>query len=396
MDRVNALRFVFPIDGDVLTRFDGKVTDCGLVAEVSVLAESGQNVSINGVNAVFHQGVYSAPVCLEIGQNCIRVQTGSGLRQEAIVYYAEEPVGKYRLSVDDVIWCLRDLTKGAYHYHSIFDHQFFRIFYHLHEKYGAKTHMNLYYETNPSERDYFNLSMMTDKYRDEFIQNSDWLRLSFHARADQPPRPYVDADACQITEDIRVIHREIIRFAGEETLNHKELTIHFAECSREGIDAVAKQGICAIPGIFELPEEERQMPHDLNYYLALAQKAERLSHQKAGNGLNQLIEKHVATRCLWKDHQNGIVHFRYCSVMNKGSCSSLTLDLDAQFEHPGQRAFLELCIHEQYFYDDYLNYLPDYQQRVETVVRWAHEHGYKSVFLSQVLDELTNKNSAVG
>jgi len=60
----------------------------------------------------------------------------------------------------------------------------------MHRKYGTKIHHNLYYQTAG-----FNLSQMPAKFRAEWQQNADWLRLTFHARANEPDRPYVHSSA---------------------------------------------------------------------------------------------------------------------------------------------------------------------------------------------------------
>ncbi|MBQ8310565.1 MAG: hypothetical protein IJX80_06105 [Clostridia bacterium] len=43
---------------------------------------------------------------------------------------------------------------------------------------------------SPVNRPYFNLSMRTDKFKEEFHANADWLKLSFHAKSEFPPKPY--------------------------------------------------------------------------------------------------------------------------------------------------------------------------------------------------------------
>ena len=92
----------------------------------------------------------------------------------------------YRFSVDDNIWFLRDLSFG--HYSSIFEHPYLKVYKDLHDRYGAKFQLNIYYETEG-----FDLSQMTDKFKTEWIENSNWLRLSFHAKADAPEAPYLNA-----------------------------------------------------------------------------------------------------------------------------------------------------------------------------------------------------------
>ena len=45
--------------------------------------------------------------------------------------------------------------------------------------------------------------------------------------------------------------------------------------------------------------------------------------------------------------------------------------------------YVDLMIHEQYFYPSYFNYQPDFRDKVITAVKWAAEKGYKPAFLSE-------------
>ena len=89
------------------------------------------------------------------------------------------------------IWCFQNLTENKDKYESMFEDPYLGLLKSIHDKHGSKFHLNIYYET--PRHGGFNLSQMTDKYKDEFKANSDWLRLSFHANADKPNRPYICA-----------------------------------------------------------------------------------------------------------------------------------------------------------------------------------------------------------
>ena len=101
---------------------------------------------------------------------------------EIRLYWAKNTDMKYRFSLDDNIWWLRDLAKNASVYKSLFDNPFLAFFKKLHDAFGTKVHFNIYYQ---DEAD-FNLSMMPEKYKGEFIANSDWIALTFHALANDP------------------------------------------------------------------------------------------------------------------------------------------------------------------------------------------------------------------
>mgnify|MGYP000897823803 FL=1 len=89
---------------------------------------------------------------------------------------------KFRFSVDDNIIFLKDIAYGSCN--SIFENPYLSVYKRLHEKYGVKVQLNLFYQM-----DGFNLSQMPDRYKDEWIANSDWLQLSFHSRSEQPSFP---------------------------------------------------------------------------------------------------------------------------------------------------------------------------------------------------------------
>ncbi|NLD88439.1 MAG: hypothetical protein GX633_09325, partial [Clostridiales bacterium] len=142
----------------------------------------------------------------------------------------------YRLSVDDNIWFLRNIANHP-EYTSLFDDPYLALYKDIHDRYGTKVHMNIYYET-----DGFNLTMMPDRFKDEWEANSNWLRLSFHAKADTPNWPYIDAPYEKVNEDYNQVVREIKRFAGESVLG-PVTTIHFAEATKEGVRALRDNGI---------------------------------------------------------------------------------------------------------------------------------------------------------
>ena len=64
--------------------------------------------------------------------------------------------------------------------------------------------------------------------------------------------------------------------------------------------------------------------------------------------------------------------------------------LDELSQRPHEGQMILGVIHEQYFYPDYVRYEPDYAQRVLNVARWAHEHGYEPISLTDVLRNTAN------
>jgi hypothetical protein len=83
------------------------------------------------------------------------------------------------LSFDDSYYFMMDLTKKTTNYNSIFENPFLRKLKSFHDTYGAV--FSLYcYTYSPGAN--WNISPLKTTYAQEFIDNSDWLKLGFHNR----------------------------------------------------------------------------------------------------------------------------------------------------------------------------------------------------------------------
>jgi hypothetical protein len=225
----------------------------------------------------------------------------------------------------------------------------------MHEKYGTKVHFNIYYETQG-----FNLSQMPDKFRPEWQKNADWIRLTFHARANDPDRPYIHASPERVRQDYRLVTAEIERFAGKE-LSSPITTVHWGTITRAAARALRAEGVRGLVGYFE---QNDGMP-SVCYYLPLAQA------------------RYLMGRDYWKDMQEDLLFVRHDMVINLFHLADIVPRLEQVAADPHQAEIMELMIHEQYFYPDYVAYEPDYRQRVERAIEWVSRHGYKPVFYSE-------------
>lgn len=80
------------------------------------------------------------------------------------------------ISFDDVTYCIKNLSTGSLT--SLFSEPLFALLKQLHDKYGAVFSLYVYQLQNSGF-----LNMPT-KYQQEFIDNSDWLKIGFHIYAD--------------------------------------------------------------------------------------------------------------------------------------------------------------------------------------------------------------------
>jgi hypothetical protein len=265
----------------------------------------------------------------------------------------------YRLSLDDNIWVLRDLAKDPDRYPSVFDHPYLAMYRDIHREHGTKVHMNIYYEC-PG----FDLTQMPDRWKDEWRANAHWLRLSFHARANDPEKPYEFSGYDEMYRDCTLVQREILRFAGPEVLV-PVTTLHYCEATTDGIRALYDCGIRALLGDFALDEEGNP---------AICYSFDR--------------ERWAAVRrdVFFRDEQTGMIFFPCDIVLNCFTPEQIGPELTRMARLYPDRDFIDILIHEQYFYPDYVNYLPDYRQRVEAGICWCEENGYRPAFVTDMID----------
>ena len=355
------IRFVFPIDGDCINNNDGDFVD------VCVKAPCDHDILICGIKAENIEGFFHAKIEIKDSDTeLVAVDLTDDIETKIRVFRLNSPIGYYRISSDDNIVFLADITANKDKYSSIFENPYLAVYKKAHDLYGAAVHINLFYEFNDesaavfnNKREYFNLSMMTDKFKDEFEANSDWLKLSFHANAERPDRPYLNATAEQITTDAERVIKEIRRFAGDSVLTPCT-TVHWGDTSLEAAIALRQIGYKAMTGYFILNEGP------VAYYAP-----------------DDLID-HVYTRDFWKDTETDILFGRIDLVLN---CHPLEENLDiirSVMSSPTRGGFVSAMIHEQYFYDDYIAYIPNFEELVLEACKLISENGYKGRHIADV------------
>ena len=365
--------FTFPKNGDFVNKHDGVEKDGELELSVTVKSSPGCTVTIGGTPAVESSGIYTANLCLREGKNSITAKNlNEDTEAEITVFYSTKTVGKYRISSDDNILFLADITKHQDVYTSIFDNPYLAVYKKAHDLYGAKVHLNLFYafdrasaECFTDERPDFDLSMMTDKFKAEWESNSDWLTLSPHARQEFPDKPYKHAKPEEITRDFSDIEREIVRFAGEKTLSSGVVTVHWGEANVECVRALRAMGYTALMGYFELDEAGEPL---VSYYMDVPKV------------------NYVGERDFFRDFDTDVTFGRIDRVTNIGSLSEIMDDMHAITAHSHRGCFVSIMIHEQYFYPDYVNYLPDFEARVLEPAKHLFSLGYNGSFVSEVLN----------
>lgn len=354
-ERDKPLRITEPIDGAILNRHDGAVTGAGLKIQIKGAVQGRRSVRVNGAAASVQNGEFRAEVLLKDRVNRIVAESPGGLRDEVTVLWDRDSFPRYRFSVDDNIRFLNDIALHEPPYTSVFENVYLGFWREMHRKYGAKVHFNIYYEMEG-----FTLARMPERFRREWQQNAGWIRLTFHARANSPDRPYVHSTAQRIRDDYRLVTREIERFAGKGLLS-EVTTIHWGDTTEAAAEALTAEGVKVLIGYFDL---RRELPA-ASYYVTMP----------------QLL--HLMGRDYWKDTRRDLLFVRHDMVINNVPLEQIVPRLERLAADPHQSEVIELMIHEQYFHPDYVSYEPDYRERVECAIRWVTERGYKPVFYGE-------------
>ncbi len=249
-------------------------------------------------------------------------------------------------TVDDNIRCLKELT-GSEAYGSIFEHPYLGMYKRLHEKYGLKIQLNLFYEM-----DGFCLSDMTDKYRSEWHANSDWLKLSFHSRLENV-KPYEFSGYDEVYGDCQRVHSEIARFASPSALG-KTTTVHYCRTTSAGISALKDCGVKGLLGLYGNADAPRTS------YMSTEAECEAV---RRGDVV----------------HSDGVAYAGIDVILNSHSIENILKRLEGLVD----RKLIKVMIHEQYFYPDYPRYQENFEEKLTVAFEFLTQNGYTSTFFEE-------------
>ncbi len=376
-EKIGALRFLYPLNGDVMVgEADGIWVDGRLKIRVLLESSAGEHINVNGVPVCRESdGTFSANVLLDGRTNHLQaIDVDSGESETITVYVFAKAYHKYRFTVDDFILAFKDLHENRMVYKSIFDNAYLNIFKQAHDLYGSKVHINAFYESFDGS---FNLSMMTDRYKNEFEANSDWLTFSFHARSEMPDLPYLNKTYEEVRRDAMLVLGELRRIVGSASLSNTT-TLHWGACNIYGTRALHSLGYRALCAYLTLCRGE-------SYYIDYYKEGEpivsyHLTHKQV---------EHTEHRCFYVDTDEDMIFAKLHMVLNAGDLTADRVDafLDDISSRPSEGGFIQMVIHEQYFYSDYSAYEPDYAQRILTMAKWMYEHGYEPISLGDIIED---------
>ncbi len=351
------LRIQEPFHGAVLNRRTGEPVEGGLRIKVLGQAPLRDRVVVNGTAAERAGDRFGGEVVLKERETEIAaVSEGGGGRMEhrIRVVWDINSRPRYRISIDDNIFFLRDVAQKKYA--SLFECPYLKTLRDLHARYGARFVLNIYF----TDGEGFDITGFPDDYKAEWKENAGWLRLAFHAHANDPERPYQHAPPSRLIADLDRVAEQIRRFAGGETYSPPTV-IHWGMVQPQALKPLRGRGVRVLSGYF------RRAGHgwDVNYLL--------------DDERSEYLSRHDALM----DFASGIVFSKVDLVIDQTPLQRIVPALDLVAKDPNQSEIIDLLTHEQYFWPFYRNYLRDQPQRVEAAVRWAAEKGYEPVLFHE-------------
>ena len=346
-----------PFHGAVLNRRHGGQDDDGLVITVSGQAPLRDRVTINESPARRAGTGFISEVKLRQKETeiCAVSQGKFGRHEHRVrVIWDKCSESRYRFSIDDNSFFLRDIARK--NYSSLFDCFYLKGLRDLHSKYGTRFVLNIYYTTE----DGFELPQFPDRYKSEWLDNCHWLKLAFHAYANEPARPYQYTPASKLIADLKKVAEQIVRFAGEQTYSPPTV-IHWGMVQPSALKPLYDNGVRVLSGYFR----RSQSGWDVDYLLDDAR--------------SEYMSRHDALM----DFESGIVFSRVDIVCNSTPIGRIVPTLEPLTKDPNHAEIMDLFTHEQYFWPFYSNYIPDHFKRLDTAIRWVTEHGYKPVFFHE-------------
>ena len=303
--------------------------------------------------------------------------------------------------IDDTIWVLRDLTRTAPA--SLFDVPLLNVLKKAHDKYGVKAQLNLFYRTDYFYgNDEFTLADVTDAYKSEWEEASDWLKLAFHAKEEFPDYPHINATYQDVYDLFKDIEKEVLRFAGEKSFTYA-VCPHWLPVSKPGVEALYDCGVRLLDATSGKTSEYNGDPMSLPYGHALRLLNNRQPETKVFSriarvgGKDTAIERsicgynHFETEDIYDrysfdavpDSETGMLFKTFCTA----PCLNLTAydKLEEEFAKVTDKEFLGICDHEQYFYEDYLAYQPDYAEKIYKMGEILTKAGYEFFFIEELV-----------
>lgn len=384
------LEIDYPIHGTILHKHNGRKVSNGLEIDVIGSSSSSEPVYVNGLITNRDKEKFTTKIVLDEKENTITATSSKDMDTVRVILDDDESL-RYSFSIDDNIFFLDDIYKKGYD--SIFNNFYLNGLRNLHQKYGTKFTLNLFYKVDDRYAGTFgpfSLKQFPETYKGEWENNSDWLRLAFHAFSEFPNRPYQKASTDKIENDFSLLKKEIKRFAGEAYIPTS--ITHWAMLPQETFPKLSDLGSKVLCGYF-VPNRNKVTEDDLTYDVNYC--------------FDDKTSKFLLENKAVKDFRSTLVFCSLDLLFNATELNDIQPKLESILSNPKKKGVITLSTHEQYFWPQYkapsswfdddssgamkkspgmmIEYknIPDHFERLDIGIKTVTEHGYKPVFLHE-------------
>lgn len=300
--------------------------------------------------------------------------------------------------IDDHMYCFRKLAKNRPA--SLFDEPYFAMLKEAHDKYGMKVQLNIFYELDEWYNEgTFTIAEVPDTYKAEWEANSDWLKLAWHGTKECPAFLYLNISYDEMKESYMKVKNEIIRFAGEKSLA-TGITVHWLPVSKAGTKALYDCGVRILNSstgdAYEYDPETTVIHHEewREVFLKNRQPEARFYDTVVGGIYPQTMlcsynhiptetnEKLVGTLGYIDDEETGM------KLKEFGANICLNLvpveDLHGRYEQELKNDYVCVGTHEQFFHEEYRYYQPETTEKIHSMAKFFHDHGYEFFFIDEL------------
>lgn len=306
---------------------------------------------------------------------------------------------KIHFLIDDVLWVMRDIARQKPK--SLFDNPFLGMLKNAYERYGVKTQLNLFYRSSAFYgNDDFSLSDVPDCYKKEWESASCWLKLAFHAKEEFPDYPLVNATYEDVKDMFNTVRCEVIRFAGEKSFTYGYCP-HWNSVSLQGVKALYDCGVrimdVSAGKSSEYSGDADSLPYGHAMRLLYNRQPETRVYSRGGPatainysicGYNHLEpDAHKRTNDVIDSIYDEKTKMRFKKFhMPEMTLNLMELDkMEDVFSKYIGNSYVGICTHEQYFYEDYLAYQPDYAEKIYKMGQIMSENGYEFIFAEELI-----------
>lgn len=387
------LEITDPIDGAIFHPSNGRKLDGGLLVDVSGKVLTSNPVYLNGIEVRREGNRFASAIVLKDKQTEIVAISGQTRDISRVILDPNQEL-RYSFSIDDNVFFLWDLFNRDISWSSsLFDNFYLRGLRDLHNKYGTRFTLNLFYKVDDRYSGTFgpfSLDQFSDKYKKEWEENSEWLRLAFHAFSEFPNRPYQDASSEKVLEDFDLVEKEIKRFSGSAYIPTS--ITHWAMLQGKVFPMLREKGVMVLCGYF-VPNKNKISEDDLSYDVNYC--------------LNDQISRYLSENKAIMDFESEIVFCSLDLLFNATPLDEIKPRLELILTNPRKTGVITLSTHEQYFWPQYkapsswfmydssgamrrspemmmeYRHIPDHFQRLEAGIKIVTENGYSPVFLNE-------------